>query len=179
MTPRLLSRRVARAYRQLLPLIVAAYVVGAFAVVAPRVAEPNGPSLAAVPGGTLTPAQTYTLDLVKEFNSFLISMTTLMFGALGWYLSQYRPAVAPLTRAIFFSTVGFLALGFWYAAQTYAETAAELSQNVLGVTPGESRILFYLQLEFVVCGIAGMLILLVFADAVTRAGSAVSGATPP
>jgi hypothetical protein len=92
-----------------------------------------------------------------------------MFGWVGWYLSQYRPStVAPLTRAIFFTIVGFLGLAFWYAAQAYAETAAELAQNVLGVTPGESRILFYLQLEFGVCAIASVLILLVFADAVTR-----------
>ena len=172
MTAPLLSGRTSAAYQRLLPLLVAAYVVGAIAIVAPRIAEPNGPMLSPVRDGALTPAQAYTLDMVRQLNSFLVSMTTLMFGSLGWYLSQYRSSIAPLTRAVFFSTVGLLALAFWYAAQTYAETVAELSQDVLGVTPGESRILFYLELEFTVCAIAGVLILLVFADAVTRSGSA-------
>ena len=174
MTAPLWSGRSWGAYKRLLPLLVAAYVVGAVAIVAPRITEPSGPMLAPVRDGALTPAQAYTLDIVKQLNSFLVSMTTLMFGSLGWYLSQYRSSIAPLTRAVFFSTVGFLALAFWYAAQTYAETVAELSQNVLGVTPGESRILFYLQLEFAVCAIAGVLILLVFADAVTRSESPLS-----
>ena len=164
-------------YRTLLPVAVAFYVVVAFAFVAPMVVEPNGPSLPSLGNGALTQAQAYTLDSVKQLNSFLISMTTLMFGWVGWYLSQYRPAtVAPLTRAIFFTIVGFLGLGYWYAARTYAETTAELAQNVLGITPGESRILFYLQLEFAVCAIASVLILLVFADAVTRSAPAAPSA---
>jgi hypothetical protein len=163
-----LRRRLSGLYRALLPVAVAVYVVGMFAFLVPMWLEPNGPALPAL-GAGLTQAQQYTLDSVKQLNSFLISTTTLMFGWVGWYLSQYRPStVAPVTRAIFFSVVGFLSLAFWYAAQTYAETTTELAQNVLGITPGESRILFYLQLEFAVCAVASVLILLVFADAVTR-----------
>lgn len=152
-----------------MPIVVAVLVVGAFSLIAPAVAEPDGPVLASVKDGTLTDAQAQTLDTVKELNAYLISLTTLMFGGLGWYLSQYRPATSPVLRGIFFTTAGFLALAFWYAAQTYSQTASELAQDSLGVKPGASRILFYVQLEFAACAIAAVLILLVFADAVTRA----------
>jgi len=156
-------------WRRTLPMIAAAYAVGAFVLIVPRVIEPGGPDLKALVDGELTDAQTYTLDMVKEFNTYLMSITALAFGGLGWYLSQYRPAKSAVLRAVFFATVGFLALAIWYAALAYSQTASELAQDAIGLRPGMSRILYYLQLEFLACAIAGVLILIVFADAVTRA----------
>ena len=102
MTTRPLSPRVSRGYRDwLLPVAVAVYVVGAFAFLAPLVVEPNGPSLPTLANGALTQAQAYTLDSVKQLNSFLISMTTLMFGWAGWYLSQIGGRRSRPSRAQF------------------------------------------------------------------------------
>lgn len=160
-------RRISR-LRRVGPILIAFYVVAAFAYIAPRILEPSGPNLAAVPGGQLTDAQGKTLDTIKEFNSFLISMTTFMFAGLGWYLSAYRPTYSLMVRTVFFCTVGFLSLAYWYAARSYVHTTSELAQNALGLTPGASRVLFDIELEFAACAIAGALTLLVFADAVTR-----------
>jgi len=154
--------------RRFVPILIAIYVVGAFGYIAPRILEPSGPDLAAVPEGKLTDAQSKTLDTIKDFNSFLISMTTFMFAGLGWYLSAYRPTYSLAVRTVFFATVGFLSLAFWYAARSYVQTTSELAQNALGLSPGASRVLYYIELEFAACAIAGALILLVFADAVTR-----------
>jgi len=160
-------------YRRFLPLLLAAYIVVMFCVIAQRVTKPERPDLhyQDVPQGALTEAQTQTLNMIKELNAYLISMTTLLFGGLGWYLSQFRPTSSPLIRAVFFSTVGFLALAFWYAAMTYGQITSDLSKNELNVTPGSSWILSYLELEFAACAVAGVLMLLVFADAVTRGKS--------
>ena len=165
-----LVTRYFAALRWLLPFLLAGYIVFMFSIFAPRVAPPHRPDLhlQALPQGMLTEAQTQTLDMVKELNAYLISMTTLMFGGLGWYLSQYRPTSSPIIRAVFFSTVGFLVLASWYAAMAYARIASDLSQNALNFKPGESLVLFYVQLEFAACAVAAFLVLFVFADAVTR-----------
>lgn len=155
--------------RRVLTIGIPFAVVVLFAVIVPWLLEPSGPNLDALVNGELTDAQTMTLDMVKELNAYLVSMVTLMFGALGWYLSQYRAGSGLFLRTVFFSTVGFLALAYWYAGRVYAEIAAELAQQALGVQPGASRILYWLELEFAASGVAGVLVLLVFADAVTRA----------
>ena len=139
-----------------------------FAVIVQWLREPDAVNFETLTQGTLTDAQAQTLDMVKELNAYLVSMVTLMFGGLGWYLSQYRVSSGPLLRGVFFSTVGLLALAYWYAGRVYAEIAAELAQQALGVQPGASRILYWLELEFAASGVAGVLVLLVFADAVTR-----------
>ena len=156
---------------RLLTLGIPLAVVLLFALVVPGLLEPSGPNLDTLVNGELPDAQTQTLDMVKELNAYLVSMVTLMFGALGWYLSQYRTGTSLLLRSVFFSTVGLLALAYWYAGRVYAEIAAELAQQALGVQPGASRILYWLELEFAASGTAGVLVLLVFADAVTRSKS--------
>ena len=156
--------------RRLLTFAGPAVLVLLFIVIVPRLLEPTGPNFDTLVNGQLTDAQTQTIEMVKELNAYLVSMVTLMFGGLGWYLTQYRPGSGLLLRGVFFSTVGFLALAYWYAGRVYAEVAAELAQQALGVQPGASRILYWLELEFAASGVAGVLILVVFADAVTRPG---------
>lgn len=158
-----------RRARTVLTLVSPVVFLLLFAAVAPRLLEPTGPNLDTLVNGDLTDAQMQTLDMVKELNAYLVSMVTLMFGGLGWYLSQYRAGSGLFLRGVIFSIAGFLALAYWYAGRVYAEMAAELAQQALGVQPGASRILYWLELEFAASGIAGVLVLLVFADAVTRA----------
>ena len=156
------------AHRQRLAFVGPTTFVLLFAVIVHWLREPDAVNLEGLANGALTDAQAQALDMVKELNAYLVSMVTLMFGGLGWYLSQYRVSSGPLLRGIFFSTVGLLALAYWYAGRVYAEIAAELAQQALGVQPGASRILYWLELEFAAAGFAGVLVLLVFADAVTR-----------
>jgi hypothetical protein len=116
----------------------------------------------------LTEAQEQTIDIVKELNGYLISLTTLMFGGLGWYLTQQRPSPTMPLQTAFFSAACLLVMSFRFAAMTYAELTSELGQNVLGLVAGQSRVLYYLELQVIACGTAAVLILVIFADVVTR-----------
>jgi len=116
----------------------------------------------------LTDAQGQTITVIKDLNGYLISMTTLMFGGLGWYLTQHRPSPTMWLMAAFYAAAALLAVSFWYAAMTYAELTAELGQNLIGLVANESRILYYLEMEVTACGVAAVLILIIFADTVTR-----------
>ena len=73
----------------------------------------------------------------------------------------------PLQTA-FFSAACLLVMSFRFAAMTYAELTSELGQNVLGLVAGQSRVLYYLELQVIACGTAAVLILVIFADVVTR-----------
>lgn len=117
----------------------------------------------------LTGAQQQTIDMVKELNGYLISMTTLMFGGLGWYLTQHRPSPGMWLQAAFFAAAALLAVSFWYAGMTYAELTAELGQNLIGLVARHSRVLYDLEMEMTASGVAALLILVIFADTVTRA----------
>ena len=116
----------------------------------------------------LTGAQEETIAMVKELNGYLISMTTLMFGGLGWYLTRRQRSSGTALQAAFFGAGALLAVSFWYAAMTYAELTAELGQNLIGLVAKHSRILYDLQMEVTASGIAALLILIIFADTVTR-----------
>jgi hypothetical protein len=116
----------------------------------------------------LTEAQEQAIDMVKELNAYLISMTTLMFGALGWYLTHHRPSPTMWLQTGFFSAAGLLVVSFWFAAMTYAELTAELGQNLIGLVARHSRVLYYLEMEVAAAGAATVLILVIFADTVTR-----------
>ncbi len=153
----------------LLPVLAAAALIGLFVWFVPRALEPAFTDYRSLDKGTLVDAQTQALAMVKELNSYLISLSTLIVGGVGWYLSQYRSALRPaITRTAFFFAVGLMGLAAWYAFQTYAQIVTELAQDVIALTPGQSRILWYLQLESASCGIGILLLLLIFADAVTR-----------
>ena len=162
-------RRAANAGQHLGPFLVVGALLIAFLIVVPDFLEPGFVNYQSLNEGELTEAQEQTATMVKELNSYLISLTTLIFGGFGWYVTQYPPALhASVTRTIFFAAVGFMSLAGWYAFQTYAQIAAELAQDALALVPGQSRILYYLQLEASACGIGTLLLMFVFADAVTR-----------
>ena len=115
----------------------------------------------------VTDAQDKTIDMVKELNGYLISMTTLLFGGLGWYLTKHPRASTFWVQAFFFGAAACLVVSFWQAAMTYAEMTSELGQNVIGLIAGKSRVLYHLELELMACGAAAILILAIFADSVT------------
>ena len=153
----------------LAPLGAAAALVGAFFWIVPQSLAPDFVNYQPLETGTLSGAQSQTVTMAKELNSYLISLTTLIFGGFGWYVTQHKPSMRPdFVRATFFSAVGFTSLAAWYAFQAYAQLVSELAQDTLALVPGQSRILYYLELEAASCGCGALLILLVFAAAVTR-----------
>ena len=153
---------------RLIPLGAALVVVAAFWIAAPHWLEPRFVDLAKLADGSLTDSQSSAIDMVKELNGYLVSTTTLLLGGLGWYLSQYRPPTSRVVHAAFFASVGFVILALIYAGLTDVQLADELAQTSIALTPGTSRILYYLEMEIWTCGISAVLMLGVFTDAVTK-----------
>lgn len=153
---------------RLIPLAAALAAVAIYWLIAPHWLEPRFVDLKALTDGSLTDTQSSAIDMVKELNGYLVSTTALLLGGLGWYLSQYRPPTSRLVHAAFFASVGFVVLALIYAGLTDVQLADELAQNSIALTPGTSRILYYLEMEIWTCGISAVLMLGVFTDAVTR-----------
>ncbi len=153
---------------RLVPLCIAVVLMVVYAVLAQFVWRPTLVDLVALKDGGVSAAQSQTVDMVKELNTYLISTTTLLLGGLGWYLSQYRPPKSAIVHTFFFASVAFLTLAYVYAGLTNVELTDELAQNSLALTPRTSLVLYYLAMEIWTCGIAAVLMLAVFTDAVTK-----------
>jgi hypothetical protein len=155
-------------FPRVIPLLVALAAMSGYAFVAQWRWYPPLVDLTRLADGTITEAQGQAVDMVKELNTYLISTTTLLLGGLGWYLSQYKPPKSRIVHTAFFASVAFVVLALVYAGMTNVELTDELAQNSLALGPGRSSILFYLEREIWTCGIAAVLMLGVFTDAVTK-----------
>ena len=153
---------------RLVPLGIAITAMAVYALLAQFVWRPTLVDLVALKDGEVSAAQSQTVDMVKELNTYLVSTTTLLLGGLGWYLSQYRPPKSAIVHTVFFGSVAFLTLAYVYAGLTNVELTDELAQNSLALTPKTSLVLYYLEMEIWTCGIASVLMLGVFTDAVTK-----------
>ncbi|SRR6266542_3698315 len=150
------------------PLGIAIILIGAFPLLAHRLKYPSFVDYATLHDGAVSDAQSHAVGMVKELNTYLVSTTTLLLGGLGWYLSQYRPPKSQIVRTAFFASVAFLTLAYIYAGFTNVELTNELAQNSLALMPCYSLVLHYLEMEIWTCGIASVLMVWVFTDAVMR-----------
>lgn len=103
----------------------------------------------ALESGQLNEAQKQTISITTELNKFLVSLGTLMFGTLGFYLAKYKREIQiRLVSSAFFGALVLLGITYYYAFRVYSQLATELSQNALATIPGKSKILYYLEMEF-------------------------------
>jgi hypothetical protein len=153
---------------RLVPLAIAIILTVACAVVAHVLRYPSFVNIVTLTGGTVSDAQAQAVGMVKELNTYLVSTTTLLLGGLGWYFSQYAPPKSRVLRTAFFASVGFVTLAYIYAGLTNVELTDELAQDSLALKPQSSLVLFYLETEIWACGVASVLMLWVFAEAVTK-----------
>ncbi|HKE88153.1 MAG TPA: hypothetical protein VKB50_30565 [Vicinamibacterales bacterium] len=161
------AQHVSRPSR-LVPLAIAIILMCTYALLAFFVRQPTFVNLTPLENGELTAAQLQAIDVVKELNTYLVSTTTLLLGGLGWYLSQYQPPKSKIVHTAFFASVAFLILAYAYAGLTNVELTDELAQNSLALQPRTSLVLHYLEMQIWTCGIASILMVAVFADAVTK-----------
>jgi hypothetical protein len=113
--------------------------------------------------GALSEAQKQTISIAIELNKFLVSLTTLMFGALGFYLTKYKNEFEiRWVAAAFFISLIFLGLTYYYAFHVYSQLTGELAQNALAIQPGKSRILYYFEREFWTSLGASLILLFLF-----------------
>jgi hypothetical protein len=98
--------------------------------------------------GNLNEAEKQTLTMATELNKFLISLVTAMFGAVGFYLINYREKIqTKWVAGAFFISLVLLGFTYYFGFMSYSQMTAELAQGALGMTPSKSRILYYLEME--------------------------------
>lgn len=154
--------KIGSAFWVLLPAIFALAAVG-FVIYTYVDKTPGFVDLQRLPMGDLNKAQEQTLTMIRELNKFLISLVTLMFGGVAFFLMHYRKEVrvVPIAVGLLFALV-LLGVTYFFGFMTYSQLTTELAQNALGVIPGKSRILYYLELEFWTFLGASLTILLLF-----------------
>jgi hypothetical protein len=98
--------------------------------------------------GELSEAQKQAVSSITELNKYLISLATAMFGALAFFLLRVQVAVKRrIMGATLFLVLLLLGITYYFAFAAYAQLTSELAQNALGLRPGYSRTLFYLEME--------------------------------
>ncbi len=101
------------------------------------------------PDTGLSEVQKQVISMVSELNRYLISLGTLMFGAIGFFLTKYRQDIrVNRVGPAFLISLALLGLVHYYAFRVYTQLTAELSQKTLALQPGQSKILYYLEMEF-------------------------------
>lgn len=130
-----------------LPLCAAVVLTGYFLI---RLADkPVFVNYDGFPNGDLVEAQRQTISIATELNNFLVSLASALFGGIGFYMTKYRSRLSsPTSLVALFWATGLLCLTYYWAFRTYAQLTAELAQRALAITPGQSWILYYLELEF-------------------------------
>jgi hypothetical protein len=102
-----------------------------------------------LPDGNLVETQKQTIAIVTELNSFLVSLASALFAGIGFYITKYRNKLSSINSVIALSwATGLLCLTYYWAFRTYAQLTSELAQKALAITPGQSWILYYVDLEF-------------------------------
>ena len=153
---------------RLVSLAIAVVSVALFTIIVAWRREPVVVPLSLGQSRELTEAQEQTIEMIKQLNGYLISLATLMFGGLGFYLTQHRPSLRMPQQTAFFAAACLLVLSFWFATMTYSQVATELAQNLIALVPGRSRVLYYVEMEVTTAGAAAVLLLALFSDTVTR-----------
>jgi hypothetical protein len=113
--------------------------------------------------GKLTDAQKQTISTSTDLNKYFISLATLMFAALGFYLTKYKRCLsANILGAALILVVVLLAGTYFFGVRAYCTMVSELAQNALAVDPGYSWLLFYLEMGFWTSVCAGLTMLCIF-----------------
>lgn len=126
--------------------------------------KPKFIDLKDLPSGGLNEAQKQAISMVTETNKFLISLSTLMFGAVGFYLTQYKEyfKTESIIKVAFLSSFIFLGLSYYFAFKAYAQSLSELAQDAIAMKPHKSDTLYYLEMQFWTSISASLILLSIF-----------------
>jgi hypothetical protein len=103
------------------------------------------------------------IDMINEINKFLISANSALFGLSGFFLNNYKHKIAVFRNGLaYLLSLLLLGFGYFFAFKVYSELISNLTQGFLGIDPDNSRILFYLRMEFKVCCSSSLILLSMF-----------------
>jgi hypothetical protein len=103
------------------------------------------------------------IEMINEINKFLISANSALFGLSGFFLNNYRNKIGIFRNGLaYLLALLLLGFGYFFAFKVYTEMISNLTQGYLGIDPDNSRILFYLRMEFKVCFSSSLILLSMF-----------------
>jgi hypothetical protein len=113
--------------------------------------------------GEIKPSNGTAIEMINEINKFLISANSALFGLSGFFLNNYKNRMAVFRNGLaYLLSLLLLGLGYFFAFKVYTELISNLTQGYLGIDPGNSRILFYLRMEFKLCCSSSLILLSMF-----------------
>ncbi len=121
------------------------------------------PDIGRPPLGDLNEAQKQAISIIVELNKFLVSIGTLMFGVLGFYLTAYRDKIQAKCIAIsYFMALILLSCTYYFSFNVYSELTKDLASNSLLLTPGLSPVLYFLEMAFWTSAGSALILLFIF-----------------
>lgn len=89
------------------------------------------------------------VNYLLELNKFLISICTLLFGLIGFYLSKYRKEIYNKWIAIsYFISIIFLGSSYFFSIKVYSSIVEQISEGFIGLKPGSSIVMFYQEMSY-------------------------------
>ena len=111
--------------------------------------KPGFVNYSTLQSGNLNEAQKHAVTMAVELNKFIISINTLMFGVLGFFINHYKKEIQVKRVAFaYFLSLILLALTFYYSFRVYSQLTSDLAQNAFAMTPKTSKVLYYLEMAF-------------------------------
>lgn len=114
-------------------------------------------------GGEVKASHGTAIDMINEINKFLISANSALFGFSGFFLNNYKHKIAMFRNGLaYLIALLLLGFGYFFAFKVYTELISNLTQGFIGIDPDNSRILFYLRMEFKLCCSSSLILLSMF-----------------
>ena len=121
------------------------------------------PQYETLANGEVKPSHGTAIDMINEINKFLISANSALFGFSGFFLNNYKHKIAMFRNGLaYLIALLLLGFGYFFAFKVYTELISNLTQGFLGIDPDNSRILFYLRMEFKLCCSSSLILLSMF-----------------
>jgi hypothetical protein len=113
--------------------------------------------------GDIKQSNAQAIDMINEINKFLISANSALFGFSGFFLNYYKSKIAVFRNGLaYLLSLILLGFGYFFAFKVYTELLSNLSQDSLAIDPDNSRILFFLKMEFKLCCSSSLILLSMF-----------------
>ena len=100
----------------------------------------------------LSKSQEIAINLTIELNKYVVTIGASLFGLVGFYVNNYsKPLTVRSIKLAFLLTLFLLGLGGYYAFLIYTALTNSLSQGAYPLNPEGSTVLGYIELEFILC----------------------------
>ena len=113
--------------------------------------------------GEIKPSSGIAVDMINEVNKFLISANSALFGLSGFFLNNYKSKMAVFRNGLaYLLALILLGFGYFFAFKVYTELLSNLAQDSIAIDPDNSRIIFFLRMEFKLCCSSSLILLSMF-----------------